>query len=861
MRVLLVVLLAVAALTSTAAGDMPPDTASLHPRSKLDPSAANAAGPFTLHAPAATAAWDLAPDEAAIDAYGLLTSSRIPAGTRLTDVAIGYLDADAFPDIVATGMSGSLSAVIFLWNDGAGGFASSTVVVPPSFPRGLAVRDLDLDGDADVVISEDGAPNEGDALNVLENLGARNFAQHVQPMRVGPGTLRPVLVDVTGDGLLDIVVPCQGSDLLWVAHGLGGIAFEAPRGVPAGRYGIEVAAGDVDGDGQAEVFLAFDDCNSITMFRGGPAGLSPVGEVGFRWGASGVALADVAGDAAPDLVVGTTHGTFTLLENVGGAFPAWIDVATVGLSRQPIAVDIDGDGAAEVVGAGFDTDAINVLSRLSVGYESRSWGVGMQPAAVAAGDLDGDGRTDIATVQYLGDFVTVAWGDGGPSLRTTREYDAGGRPFDAAAADLDGDGRLDIATVQGQWLPGSMSVLHGRAGGGFDAPVVRPTPANPYSVAAGDLNGDGYPELVTANHGADGISVFINDGAGGFPARTDITTAGRPFAVAIGDLDRDGYGDVAVANYQSGSISVLRGGGGTLVPSQTLSASAGPTGVLVADLDNDGDLDAAAACYDSEIVRLYRNDGTGSLAQVSALWCTGGPWRLATTTRPDLAYPLLLVACREESYVAVFSATGPFSFARAGTVTVGVNPSSVAAVDLDDDGLTELVASVAGTGVLSITRGTVSSFDGVSPYAASRWPERVLTGDFTGDGVIDLAVANERARTVSVFARRVALTPGVDAPGAGPSATTALGAPFPNPVRATARIPFTLGRAGPVRLALVDLAGRHVRVLADATLAAGAHAVSWDGRGDDARELPAGIYFCVMEAGERRTCRRLMVLR
>jgi len=100
----------------------------------------------------------------------------------------------------------------------------------------------------------------------------------------------------------------------------------------------------------------------------------------------------------------------------------------------------------------------------------------------------------------------------------------------------------------------------------------------------------------------------------------------------------------------------------------------------------------------------------------------------------------------------------------------------------------------------------------------------------------------------------------VRAPGSGP-ARFALGSARPNPTRGMTNLSFTLDRAAPTRVMIVDVAGRLVRTLVSRSLQAGPHAASWDGRDERGRDAPAGIYFAVVRSGERRATSRIALLR
>ncbi|HEX2473120.1 MAG TPA: VCBS repeat-containing protein, partial [Lacipirellulaceae bacterium] len=124
-----------------------------------------------------------------------------------------------------------------------------------------------------------------------------------------------------------------------------------------------------------------------------------------------------------------------------------------------------------------------------------------------------------------------------------------------AIGDLNGDGKLDLAvTYAGS---NTVSVLLGSVGGGFSAATPYPTGTNPLSVAIGDLNGDGRRDLAVANHDSNTVSVLLGNVGGGFQQQTQYPTGIDPDSVAIGDLNGDGRLDLAVANLSGNNVSVL----------------------------------------------------------------------------------------------------------------------------------------------------------------------------------------------------------------------------------------------------------------------------------------------------------------
>ena len=130
----------------------------------------------------------------------------------------------------------------------------------------------------------------------------------------------------------------------------------------------------------------------------------------------------------------------------------------------------------------------------------------------------------------------------------------------------------------------------------FTGPTDFAVGDSPNSVAVGDFNGDGDPDLVVANEFGESVSVLLGGAGGGFGAATNIATGGFPFAVAVGDFNGDGDPDLAVADAFDGVISVLLGSaGGTFTGPTNFPAGSFPAAVAVGDFNGDGDPDLAVA--------------------------------------------------------------------------------------------------------------------------------------------------------------------------------------------------------------------------------------------------------------------------
>src|SRR5206468_1155480 len=188
---------------------------------------------------------------------------------------------------------------------------------------------------------------------------------------------------------------------------------------------------------------------------------------------------------------------------------------------------------------------------------------------------------------------------------------------------------------------------------------------HPHWMAASDFNGDGRPDLATANSDSNNVSVLLGNGDGTFQAAPTLVAGSRPESVAVGDIDRDGVPDLAVANSGSSDVSVLLGNGdGTFQEARSFDGGTTPAAVSVADLNGDGRPDLAVANFGS----------------------------IGSTAQPGNA--------------AVLLGNGDGSFQSAGFfVTGGTHPHAVAVSDIDGDGIPDLLVANSGSYTVAVLRG------------------------------------------------------------------------------------------------------------------------------------------------------------
>jgi len=354
-------------------------------------------------------------------------------------------------------------------------------------------------------------------------------------------------------------------------------------------------------------------------------------------------------------------------------------------------------------------------------------------------------------------------------------------PNDLVMADFDGDGKPDLATANNYSTvgsPASVSVSRNTSSGGaisFATHQDISTGVQTFALAAGDLDGDGKPDMISCSIVDKTISVFRNTsttGAISFAAKTDYAVGENPYDIAIGDLDGDGRPDIVVTNYLSNSISIFRNistvGNVSFATKVDIATGSdlGPWGIAVQDLDGDGKPDLAVTNNLSNTISIFRNISTSTnISFAPSIHFYGGvaPMGIAIGDMDGDGKPDLVWAKNGDNTALGVelnqSSPGALSFVATPAHTYNITYAyNVAISDINGDGNPDLLLSSYGkisvlqnaSTVGNISLSPIADFQGNSPYA-------LAAGDINGDGYADFVTTNFTSNSVSIYKNQLLL--------------------------------------------------------------------------------------------------------
>jgi len=758
--------------------------------------------------------------------------------------------------------------------DGQGTFGPQQIITTSADEaQSVFSIDLDGDGDNDVLSASEG----DDKIAWYENTdGQGTFGPQLVITTSANGAKSVFSADLDGDGDNDVLSASYGDvNIAWYENTDGQGTFGPQQIITNIAYGAEfVFCVDLDGDGDKDVLSASSYDNKIAWYENtdgqgtfGPQLIIPASTDG----AESVYSIDLDGDGDNDVLSAScADDKIAWYENTDGlgAFGAQQVITDNADGAWSVySADLDGDGDNDVLSASYWDSKIawyeNMDGQGTFGSQQIISTNAYDPRSVFSADLDGDGDNDVLSASRNDD--KIAWYENTDGLGTfgseqiiTNNADGA---YSVYSTDLDGDGDNDVLSASE--YDDKIAWYENTDGLGTFGPQ-RIITTNAYvakSVYSADLDCDGDNDVLSASHpyqmSERKICWYENeDGQGNFGPQQIINDYVEAYDVFSADLDGDGDNDVIGQSWGGQTLAWYENtdGQGTFGSHQYITNPF--TGgdyvhsVFSIDLDGDGDNDVLLASSDNDKIAWYRNEGIPHSISVNLTYQSGSP---VPYGGGNLIYDVyiesqLLNPIDFEAWLAVEYEGGP-------PVTLLMQPlqNIQPGWTLDRTGITYPVPEAWAQGNYMFW-GRI----GFEPYQV--WDE-------SGFPFFKQGVLNDT--TLIPF-------PSPDAPNPFEIGTEKTVEPsthelltiHPNPFNPSTVISFTLQVASEVRLSVYDVAGRNVGVRHASPLSgsgttptteyysAGYHSITFDGS-----DLPSGIYFVRLEAGEIVQTKKMVLVK
>jgi beta-lactam-binding protein with PASTA domain len=307
-----------------------------------------------------------------------------------------------------------------------------------------------------------------------------------------------------------------------------------------------------------------------------------------------IVVGDFNGDGIPDIAAGSNGYVSILIGNGNGTFKAANNLAALSNNQLMAAAAFETGkptGILTVSNSASPTDNTQLILSDGSGGEIVEVPFSLpcgSASAVLTADFNGDGKPDfVAACQVSGNSVLAIFlGNGNGTFGAPTIIPTGDTILAIGAGNIRGNGKTDIAVVgvlSGTSSMQTITVYENDGSGNFTGgPSVTSTGVSPTSMVVADFNGDGKSDLALANSGGNNVTILLGDGKGSFTQAASPQTGSSPSSIAVGDFNGDGIPDLAVANSGDNTVTILQGNGdGTFTAAATPPTGNAPSALAV----------------------------------------------------------------------------------------------------------------------------------------------------------------------------------------------------------------------------------------------------------------------------------------
>ncbi len=490
--------------------------------------------------------------------------------------------------------------------------------------------------------------------------------------------------------------------------------------------------------------LLVSGADGISVFRRANGGLARDGERragdAARQVAAGRGLAAYRGQAAADVMVARLDAGGV----PGAAATLTLPAATRALRVAPLQA-----GGPEAVLALHD-DGLAVLTPDGDGWHMREAAGLRFGVDIGVGDLDGDGRSDVAIADEGGNAVRLLHGAGDGAFADAGTVATTRAPRRALIADASGDGRSDLLVIGAEGL-----AMHLGTPDGAYAPA-RLLWASPHLADAvvADLGGDPLPEILVADRARGTATVLHARGGEAFATGDSYLAGAAPSTLLTGDVDGDGRIDALLLSQLGGGATLLRGAGDGRLDG--ILCAVGQFGALTAmvadDFNGDDHLDLAAASQDGGSIGIFLGRGDGRFTAQPPIAVGRQPRALTVGDFDQNEHPDLAVVDFAGDAVAILLGDGRGGFTTPSAVGVGGGPTAIGVGSFASPTSSDLAVVNSLSGSVSVLYGDGQGhFPTVTSFPVAARPSFLIIGDTNADGNQDLVVGGALTQAVAIL--------------------------------------------------------------------------------------------------------------
>jgi hypothetical protein len=656
---------------------------------------------------------------------------RYPVAAAPLAIKGADLDKDGDMDLVV--LSSRNDSVAVLFNDGKGHFdrTKAQEFMVAHEPLDLALADLDMDGNIDLV-----AVNGSDGAVTVRLTKTQLFGSMTTYL-VGGNPNKVLVGDMNNDTFLDIVVIRKEYPCVAILYNKGDGNFNPPADVQVLAAPQGAALLDVNRDGNLDIVVAstMRPYSLVYVKNKGAKTFEEADKFALEWPPSDIVAADLNRDGGIDLVAPSIQGNISVFMANGTSF-ASPTVLKYTKQQAAFAGDLNNDGLTDFVSVSRWDSTVRTFINKGGGTMTldQLLMTGSNPAGVFLGDFDGDGDLDVATADNGGDTVSVILNYGNGRFAWFDMYDIIQSDKLVALGDLDGDGQKDLVSTNYVWQ--SVTVGYNTGKGQFTKVQTRPGymvyvggsgGSEPFYPTIADYNGDGRNDIEYGEELSNAIIMMFNDGNGVFREDSvahefDQNLLPAPAYVTLAiDVDKDKDLDIVTNHLNHDYLSILINDGTGHFDQRINHSMNGdhPFDLVAEDFNGDGNMDFVSANYGllqnyEENLTFIMNDGKGNFTNILNLPVHKGPRSLAFADMNGDGLRDIVVAFAPKKVLSdivpgevavILAEKDPLHYKEPMYFRAGILPGVVHPADLNDDGIPDLICLNQGTnagGSLSI---------------------------------------------------------------------------------------------------------------------------------------------------------------